>query len=358
MVEVWGHRWMMLVCTYEDRLPDLIGVKLLVSSLARHLPTVPVHVACPAPGSELETWLRGRPNVTLDMTRDESLAGWNAKAGLLLRLIDAGHREVIWIDADVIVADDFRALVPRDTSLIVTEELCRNGPKENRLRTAGWGWEVARALPHLVNSALMRVTPAHRELLSAWVGCLQTAAYREAQRLPFERRPIHMIGDQDVLGGLLGSRQFAHLPVKFLARGRDIIHDIRGGYAPAHRIANLFRSMPPLVHAQGAKPWRYPEVPRLLREPGRYYRFTQVEGSPYPYVAREHRGELAEFPAFLEVRSPLGKFLGAVTRCNPHLHALPQAIVDEGLDQIERGRGFVVRAARLVKLITARGQSS
>ena len=119
----------MLICTSEDRAPDLIGVKLLVSSLARHLPMVPVHVACPTPGAELETWLRHRPNVTLDMTRDESLAGWNAKAGLLLRLLDAGHREVIWIDADVIVAGDFRSLVPSDTSLIVTEELSRNGPK-------------------------------------------------------------------------------------------------------------------------------------------------------------------------------------------------------------------------------------
>src|SRR5450432_3853927 len=113
----------MIICTYEDRPSDLVGVQLLVSSLPRHVPGVPVHVACPAPGAELASWLRASPGVTLDETHDDRLRGWNVKAGLLTRLLDAGHEEVLWIDSDVIVAGDFRSLIPDATSLVVTEEL-------------------------------------------------------------------------------------------------------------------------------------------------------------------------------------------------------------------------------------------
>src|SRR5438045_2971520 len=91
----------MIICTYEDRPTDLVGVQLLVSSLARHLPGASIHVACPTPPPELAAWLRARPGVTLDETRDERLRGWNVKAGLLTRLLDAGHDDVIWIDSDV-----------------------------------------------------------------------------------------------------------------------------------------------------------------------------------------------------------------------------------------------------------------
>jgi hypothetical protein len=340
----------MLICTYEDRVDDFVGLRLLVSSLGRHVPQIPVHVACPAPDPALERWLRARPNVTLDATSDQGLRGWNVKAGLLMRLLEQGHPEVTWIDSDVIVAGDFRSLIPDDTSMIVTEELCRNGPKENRLRTEGWSLPVGRALPSLVNSAFVRVTREHLPLLAAWIALLKSDSYRAAQRLPFEQRPIHMIGDQDVLGALLGSREFSHLPVKFLARGREIIHDIRGGYAVSDRIANVFRPMPPLVHAQGAKPWRYPEKPRFLREPTRYYRFTQVESSPYPHLARLHRDDLGPlFPPFLEVRSLPGKLAGFVFRQNPHLQGLPQAVLDAGFDQLQHARsltGRVVRRAR------------
>jgi hypothetical protein len=336
----------MIICTYEDRPSDLVGVQLLVSSLARHVPGVPVHVACPAPGAELARWLRASPGVTLDETRDDRLRGWNVKAGLLTRLLDAGHEEVLWIDSDVIVAGDFRSLIPDATSLVVTEELSSHGPKEARLRTEGWNLPVGRALPHIVNSAFLRVTRAHRPLLDAWIALMLTDAYQEAQRLPFAQRPTHMISDQDVLCALLGAQAFAHLPVTFLARGRDIIHDISGGYTPLQRLANLFRPMPPLVHAQGAKPWRYPDVPRLLREPARYYRFTQVESSPYTHVARAYRSVLPSFPEFLEVRSLPAKVAGALAFGNPHIHGLAYAIVDEATLRLHRARLLAMRASR------------
>ncbi|HEX3698275.1 MAG TPA: hypothetical protein VH374_23085 [Polyangia bacterium] len=333
----------MLICTYEDRPADFIGVKLLVASLGRHLPDVPIHVACPAPDEGLRKWLLGRPNVVLDTAAAPGLRGWNVKAGLLLRLIDAGHREVIWIDSDVIVAGDFRPLIADTTSVIVTQEKCWNGPKDNMLRTRGWNLPVGRKLPDLINSAFLRVTSEHRPLLLAWIALMKTEIYQEAQTMPFERRPIHLISDQDVLGAVLGSQEFAHLPVRFLARGRDIIHDFQGGYSASDRISNLFRAMPPLVHAQGHKPWRFPDKPRLIREPRHYYRFTQVESSPYSYLARQYRHALPEFPAFFEVRSLPGKMLGALSLHNLHIHGLPHALLDRGVDRIDRLKALARR---------------
>jgi hypothetical protein len=346
----------MLVCTYEDRATDLIGVRLLVSSLARHMPDVPVHVTCPVADDELGRWFAARPGVTFDKAAESSLEGWSVKAGLLLRLLEAGHPEVVWLDSDVIVAGDFRPRLPADGSLVATEELARNGPKENRLRTKLLGLPVGRALPHLVNSALLRVTPAHVPLLRAWIDVMKTDAYRLAQALPFEQRPIHFISDQDVLSALLGAQSFAHLPVTFLARGRDIIHDIRRGYAPAHRLINALRPMPPLVHAQGTKPWRFPEVPDPVRDPRAYYVFSLVESSPYSYVARQYRDELARFPAFLEVRSRAGRALGALARHNPHLHGLPLALVERGLGDLTHARHFAARALRLGRRVLGRAR--
>ena len=349
-----GNR--VIICTYEDRPTDLVGLQLLVASLGRHVPGVPIHVACPAPGEALARWLRARPGVTLDESRDDRLRGWNVKAGLLRRLLDAGHDDVLWIDADVIVTGDFRPLIPDATTLVATEELCANGPKENRQRTEGWNLPVGRALPALVNSAFLRVTPAHRPLLDAWIELLRTPAYEQAQRIPFEQRPPHMISDQDVLSALLGARDFAELPVKFIARGREIIHDISGGYTPVDRVANVFRPMPPLVHAQGYKPWRYPDAPSPLREPSRWYRFTQVDCSPYPHIARQYRDELAAFPSYLEVRSLPGKLLRAMTFDNMHLHGLAYAAVDGAARRLHRGRLLARRAVGRAKQLLGRGR--
>jgi hypothetical protein len=341
----------MVVCSYEDRRSDLVGLRLLVSSLGRHLPGVPVVVGCPEPGAELERWLRARPGVTLDKTRDARLGGWNVKAGLLARLLEAGHEEVLWIDSDVVVARDFRGLVTDATSLVATEEISRGGARESRARAEGWGLPVARELPALVNSAFLRVTRAHAPLVAAWIALLQSPAYEAAQALPFAARPKHMISDQDVLTALLCSRDFVHVDVKLLARGRDVIHDINGGYPATARIANLFRPMPPLVHAQGLKPWRFEDKPALLREPSRYYRFVQAECSPYRYVARQYDDGLGERPAFFEVRSLAARVVGLLMGGNPHLHGLPHAVI-EGVRI--RAELAAERAARAASLVTGR----
>ena len=158
-----------------------------------------------------------------------------------------------------------------------------------------------------------------------------------------------MIGDQDVLGALLSSEEFAELSVRLLTRGREIIHDIQGGYHPWDRLANLIRPLPPLVHAQSYKPWRFSTQPALFDDPWLYYHFVHVETSIYLHRARAHRDELDEDPPWLETRSLSAKMANALMAGDPHLAGLPLAVIGRLLDRQAWARhqlGRLVRAGR------------
>ena len=130
------------------------------------------------------------PNVELDRTADPHLKGWNAKPSLLLRMLEAGHDQAIWLDSDLLVAGDFRPLLADDASLVSTEELDRDPVKSSRLRTAAWNLPIGRPVPYLLNSAFVRVLPSHREVLDR-VGASRCArpSTRRPRRCPWARGP-------------------------------------------------------------------------------------------------------------------------------------------------------------------------
>ncbi|HEY2902149.1 MAG TPA: nucleotide-diphospho-sugar transferase [Polyangia bacterium] len=344
----------MIICSYEDRPSDVVGLKLLVCSVQRHLPDIAVHIGCPGAPAAFARWMAGRTNVTLEQIVDPTLKGWNAKPVLLLRLLEAGHDSVTWMDSDLIVAGDFRAPLKDDQALVLTNELAWKPHEEALMRTRGWNLPLGHRSSGLVNSAFLRVGQQHRPLLQEWIRLLKTPAYQVAQTLPFHTRPPHMIGDQDVLSALLGSAAFCELPVTILSRGLDIIHDIQGGYHPWDRLANLARPMPPLVHAQSYKPWRFLVPPSPLREPTRYYHLIHVETSPYGHVARQYSDELDDEAPWLNVRSLPGKLANAMALGNPHLPGLPQALVGRLRDRQIRARHQLTRVGRAARRLMSR----
>jgi hypothetical protein len=344
----------LVVCCYEDRVAELIGVKLLVRSVIRNAPGVPIHLCVPDAPIEFQRWVARQPHVELEQKRDATLNGWSAKPVLLLRMLDAGHDEAVWLDSDLLVAGDFRRLVSEGDSIVVTEELCRNPLRATPLRTSGWKLAVGRRLPHLINSAVVRALPLHRELLEEWARLMRTTEYQEAQRQPFPSRPVHLISDQDVLTGLLGAQQFAHLPVRVLRRGREIIHDPHDGYHPLDRLANVFRASPVFVHAQSGRAWRYPEPP-ALSDSWRYYNYLHCETSPYGHYARQMRDELDEETPFFDVRSLYGKACWAIAGGNPHLAGFLHACMSIGRSEADRAMSQVGRGARLVRRLASAG---
>src|SRR5690348_12484723 len=115
----------MIVCVHEDRPEYLIGLKLTVLSLTRHCPDLPVIISCPHPPDTFRQWVATLSNTQL--MADPNLAGlsWNVKPTILLKCLNEGHHDVIWIDTDILVNQDFRPRLGHldDKTLVVTQEV-------------------------------------------------------------------------------------------------------------------------------------------------------------------------------------------------------------------------------------------
>ena len=88
---------------------------------------------------------------------------------------------------------------------------------------------------------------------------IRGTVYREAQKLPFERRPRQLLHDGWLMVALLECEEFARIPYDCLRLGHDIAQCAGlSGYRPAHRFLDLFRGLPALIHGLGRKPWNRP----------------------------------------------------------------------------------------------------
>ena len=275
----------MIVCIVEDRKSFEVPVKLLILSLARHCPGLPVELFFPTPRRDFSDWLAKFPNVKLNQTQLAQDDGWNIKPQALLTLLRNGHDEVVWIDSDIIVTRDFRSAfncLPAHTIGLTEEALWGSYSDANAWRAARWGLEIGRSLPFTVNTGVIRVTQAHIPLLTTWQDLLASKDYRDAQRLETAQRPGHLFGDQDVLTALLSSTEFADIDIRFLRRGSEIIQYFGlSGYTCAERIKNAVKGPPCFVHSQVFKPWVKFDKPRSIENLRDLFDTLYLDHSPY-----------------------------------------------------------------------------
>jgi hypothetical protein len=284
----------MLVCLYEDRPQQVAGLKVLLLSLIRYCPTWPVRLRFPGIGSALREWLKQFNHI--DVT-EEYLPGsgsYNVKPSVLLDGLSTGAESCLWLDTDVLVNGqlDFIAAVCPEC-VVVTQDPWEYAEGSSH-RSASWGMESGRSLPGPLNSAIVRVSGHHVDLLRAWEKLLTGQAYlAEQAKLPHLRNG-HMLGDQDALSGLLASQMFASVPLRKLCHSTEILqHHGAGAYGLVQRWSNVVHGMPPLIHAMGSiKPWRAPGHPSLLRDSASYYERTYLELSPYVHYARAYKDAL------------------------------------------------------------------
>jgi hypothetical protein len=251
------------------------------------------------------------------------VSGWDVKPWLLLQELNEGWPAALWLDADVIVTRPISWLLkelPRD-SLIVVEEWDRH-----EAIPVSHLWELPAARPaRPINSCFLRATQAHRPLLARWLQMTHDPRYREAQALPFGRRPWHLASDQVLLTALLETEEFGRVPIDYLRLGRDIAQCAgSSGYRPHHRFLDLFRGLPPLIHCIGRKPWM------SRHDQGRIHRFLidlADDVSAYVLAARRVATDLDMAPAWLDARTSLGAMLRGLTACHPAMAGLPLAIL-------------------------------
>lgn len=337
----------MIVCVHEDRADYLIGLKLTVLSLARHCPNLPVIISCPHPPDSFRHWVATLERAQL--IADPALAGlsWNVKPKILLRILDLGHRDVIWIDTDILVNRDFTERLAHldEETVVVAQEGYWGQHQGGTYRTVAWGLKPGRSLPATANTAITRVTHRHVELLKAWETMLDHPAYRHAISLPYYERPLHMLSDMEVFTALLGSTEFSHVPVEMLERGTDIAQCFGpSGYTPTERLRGLSRGYPLFIHSQGGKPWERAPSPgavwssegSVLKRLRKYYDYLHLELSPYTSLAREYREQLGEEATWMEVKSTPARLLATLSAGHPTLQEFPLALFDAGVRYARR----------------------
>jgi len=320
-----------VVCIHEDRPEAMVGLKLLILSLQRHCPDLPVLVSTGQPTAPWRDWLDRQPNAQLLASPPSNAKGWNIKPSLLLHLLDLGHDEVIWLDSDLILSQDLRPLIGNASpeTIIVTQEQYWGLYPGGTIRTRLWGFPVGRGLPCTINSCVVRVTAAHRDLLLTWQELLAEAAYAQAQQIhPMHLRPIHMQGDQDVLTALLGAKPFSDCPVVFLKRGREIVQSIGpAGYTLGERFQNVGRGLPCLIHCVEPKPWALRSPSGCQQRLKAYYERSYLDLCPYVWVARQYQDQLDEDLPGLQAQTWVGRLGRLLALGEPNLQGLPHAII-------------------------------
>lgn len=330
----------MHIVIHEDRADCLTGVKLLLLSLARHCPGLAITCSTSGDGIPAE-WAARFPSVSFRSFPDLCGMSWNIKPKLLLKLLDEGHEELLWIDSDIIVTRDFRPIFQSlDPGTVVgAQEVYWGQAQGTDCRTLAWGLPVGRILPTTFNSGVVRVTPRHRLLLQAWSELLSHPTYVESQRRPWQQRPVHMIGDQEVLTALVGSSYFADVPVLLLKRGSQIAQLFGpAGYTIGERLANLGRDLPPFVHAMGRKPWiaAHPQGGGARA----FYERVAAELSLYTWVARQYANELGGDTSWMWAKTPPGRLMALLSFGSPHLRGLPLAVLDSAVRTLRKSLGI------------------
>ena len=313
-------------CLCEDREIEEYGLRLAICSIRRHCPDAKVVVYRPAAAADFVAWVGRFAEVTLIPHAPVGAESWNCKPHALLPLLRSGAQEVVWLDSDAFVARDCRPLFAGwgDQDLGICEEYQGAAHPGTEVRTRAWDLPVGRTFPRTLNTAVLRVTPAHIPLLERWQQLLADPRYVPWQTRPLSERPLHCWGDQDVLNALLGSAEFADVPVRLLQTGREVIHCLSLTSFPVlERLGCLFRRVPHFIHGQGGKPWV------LLRPElrGNYtlrQRLIQ-ELSPYRMLARRHDAEMGVDCPWLWTGSLAGRTFGLLGLGHYALRGLPLA---------------------------------
>lgn len=207
------------VCIAEDRATHESCLRVLLVSLAKHCPGRTISLFCPAATAGFLGWLRKAPQVRLQADDLRHGLGWNIKPQAVMYLLERGYDEVIWIDSDIIVNQDIESILsplPRETLLVSEHTLADERYDGEALRARLWGLQHGRVLPFALSSGVLRVTTHHYHLMERWWDLLQSKAYQEQQTREWRRRPVHMLGDQDVLTALLTSKEFSDTPISVL----------------------------------------------------------------------------------------------------------------------------------------------
>lgn len=323
----------MIICVAEDRKSCEPALKLLILSLDKYCPQLPIYVFYPPARETFRSWVSRYPQVTIHTDQLPGAHGWNVKPQALLYLMDQGFDKIVWIDSDIIITRDFTPLFSGvDHRVITVAEEALSGARDDvdALRARLWGFVVGRSLPFTINTGVIGVSRLHYRLLQRWREIVESENYRNVQKEVWSNRPVHMMSDQDVLTAILSSEEYAQIPLRILTRGKYILQYFGlYGYTLYERASNIFYGIPPFIHSQGVKPWLdtwQTTEPVGLR---RYIEYVYLDLSPYTLAARSFRTELKNDCEWMATHFKLSTIMRAGGMWYIPLVGLPVAFISD-----------------------------
>src|SRR5690606_22097142 len=142
-------------CSYEDRIKDLSGLILLVSSFRRFHPDLLLVLLIPNPPTPFLKWCRARhPDVVVVEWDANAVAGWSTKPFVISRVFEYGFDQVVWIDADLLFLRGIAGRwIERSPEVLVTAD--NNPTRGTSARVSYWGIEPRRLFDHTINSSII-----------------------------------------------------------------------------------------------------------------------------------------------------------------------------------------------------------
>ena len=328
------------ICVAEDRISDEDPLRLCLASASRTNPDSAIVAFLPNASKNLQRWLARQPSVELRSKLVDGKFGWNIKPDALLSVMDSGYETVWWIDSDVICLRSLHSRYKQLNArlLLATEEALSGSYKDYGARARGWGFYPSRHFGFTLNSGVLRASREHIALLLNWREMLESPEYLGAQLLDWERRPLHLAGDQDILTALLCSEKYAHIGVHILQRGSDIIQYYGSScYTVRERLGNLVNGGPTFVHSQGFKPWRDTDA-RGKSVFSRLFRQLLSDTSVYLLEAQRLRCEVALDLPWTRASTVPGRALRLMGFGSNFLTGLPVAVIGDALRMVRRFR--------------------
>ena len=282
-----------VVC-YEDRPHYETGVKLLLLSLAKHMPGVDVNVFLPNASQNFLNW-EHELEFVLHRDSPTSSDGFDIKPDLLKWGLRQGYQRVIFLDADIVLTGKVpQVLNDVDQTALIVAQASPLATLPTHLRTRYWGFPEGRAFLRNPSGCCISVNHDHLELIDDWRELIHSPSYVEAQRQCRQhgvKPPVPLRGDDELLIALLGSQKYRDLNIHFLSSSRDIAQcGSSAAFPVSSRILSFFRGLPPLVHAVARKPWLTSDLSKLRAQ----------TREPYVLVARQYKDLLGENPLWLE----------------------------------------------------------
>jgi len=280
-----------LVLVAQEGRPDgMVGLRLLVASLARFSPDLPIQAFVPTAMVDEVQRSISAIHPFASTTAFDTEIGWGCKPTVLLQALAAAddpRTRVVWIDADILACDQVERLaaLPHET-LVVAEETNHHANPRVEERQQALGLTPGPTRVTTLSSCVVGVTNAHRELLKAWEAGVLTDLFASMQGLPWGERLLP--GDQEVLEAVACCGEFRQTPLHVLRNHNQMV---QATYTPQTPLDGQRPGQhPPLfIHATGnLKPWRTQDS-RLTKEMFPYFDHAQ------PYLDHLEPGERAAF---------------------------------------------------------------